>query len=61
MSVPGLDETESRPFEESIRKGFLGWLQSQTDRAKRYLQYVRDLVEEAQRRGGHPGDTPVGQ
>eukprot|EP00973_Karenia_brevis_P038223 5270262-Karenia_brevis.AAC.1 len=34
MSLPELIEDEARPFEESIRKGYLGWLQSQTDRAK---------------------------
>eukprot|EP00973_Karenia_brevis_P046559 6457519-Karenia_brevis.AAC.1 len=61
MSLPELDETDSWPFEESIRKRYLGWLQSQTDRAKRYLQHVLDLVEEARRRGAHPGDVPVGQ
>eukprot|EP00973_Karenia_brevis_P088826 12320002-Karenia_brevis.AAC.1 len=61
MSLPELDETDSRPFEESIRKGYLGWLQSQTDRAKRYLQHVRFFVEEARRRGVHPGDVPVRQ
>eukprot|EP00973_Karenia_brevis_P091129 12406018-Karenia_brevis.AAC.1 len=61
MSLPELDENDSRPFEESMRKGYLGLLQSQTDRAKRYLQCVRDLVEEARRRGAHPDDVPVGQ
>eukprot|EP00973_Karenia_brevis_P005581 762453-Karenia_brevis.AAC.1 len=34
MSLPELIEDEARPFEESIRKGYSCWLQSQTDRAK---------------------------
>eukprot|EP00973_Karenia_brevis_P051386 7137058-Karenia_brevis.AAC.1 len=57
MSLPELDETDARPFEDNIRKGYLEWLQSQTDHAQRYLKYVRDLVEEARRRGAHPGDA----
>eukprot|EP00973_Karenia_brevis_P060810 8456604-Karenia_brevis.AAC.1 len=58
MTLP--DDDDPQPPDQSTRRGYAAWLQSQTDRAKRNLKYMRNSVAEASRLGQRPENIPVG-